>query len=93
MRDIIVSKSSEKFLKKLKKSDSKSAQNIAQHILELQQDSEPHNSIWLTGYYPLRRIRVGKYRIVYKTDNQNLDIELICTRADVYNFLDKIPLK
>jgi len=79
-----------KSLKSLIKKAPKTAAQIAQKISELQKIPEPASSIGLVGYTPLRRVRVDKYRIVYKHDGEVLKILLVEKRDKVYQELSKI---
>ena len=47
MREIDMSRKALKFLQKLQKSDKKLAQNIAEHLMQLQDDAEGQESIGL----------------------------------------------
>jgi mRNA-degrading endonuclease RelE of RelBE toxin-antitoxin system len=73
-----------KSLKSLIKKTPKTAAQIAQKISELQKTPEPASSTGLVGYKPLRRVRVDKYRIVYRHDGKILKVLLIEKRDKVY---------
>ena len=78
-----------KFLQKLQKSDKKLAQNIAEHLMQLQDDAEGQESIGLVWFYPLRRIRVWKYRVIYRYDDTTIYVVLIRKRDDIYEHVKR----
>jgi mRNA interferase RelE/StbE len=90
MLEINYSKEAVKFLKKLNKSDKKLAKQIVSKIVELQANTKIASSIELINYSPFRRIRVGKYRIIYKYDEQYVYIVVINKREIVYKNLNKL---
>lgn len=90
MLEINYSKEAEKFLRKLYKSDKKLAKQIVNKIIKLQSDPKISSSIELINYSPFRRIRVGKYRIIYKYNEKYVYIEIINKREIVYKDLNKL---
>ena len=78
----------------LQKWDPKNSLRVAKHIQALLTIPEPQGSIALQGYYPYLRLRVGKYRIIYKYDDTTLYIIWIGKREDIYDkvkkYLEKI---
>jgi len=80
----------EKFLKKLKKSDIKSAKQIIIKIVELQSNPKPTDSKDLVNYYPFRRIRIAKYRVVYRYDEKTVYVTIVEKRDTIYKQLNKL---
>ncbi|MEK6734410.1 MAG: type II toxin-antitoxin system RelE/ParE family toxin [Pseudomonadota bacterium] len=76
--------------KLLKKAHPKHAKQIAHKIVELQQNSFPHDSIKLKGRHSnLYRADIGEYRIIYYTEEDILYVTIIGKRNDgeVYKIL------
>ena len=84
------SKKAIKSLNKLKKSDIKLSKRIIKKITELQKDPNPAFSIDLVNFFPFKRVKIGKYRIVYKYNTKILNIAFIDKREDVYKNLFKL---
>lgn len=60
----------------------KHKRQVAAKIMFLAENPHPPKSKQLAGYAPLRKYRVGKYRIVYFVQNNELKIPLIDLRND-----------
>jgi mRNA interferase RelE/StbE len=89
MLELDILNKAEKFLKKLNKSDKKLSKQIINKIIELKNNPEPLTSKPIINYTPYRRIRVGKYRVIYRYDEKNLYIIIINKREIVYKDLNK----
>ncbi|MHB1000025.1 MAG: type II toxin-antitoxin system RelE family toxin [Armatimonadota bacterium] len=75
-----LSKDAHKFIKDLLP---KHAKQVLVKILDLCQDPEPADSILLKNSpEKFRRTDIGEYRIIYKVDNDDLDIYIIGKRND-----------
>jgi len=85
MRQINFTKSSEKSLRKLAQSDSRIAKAIKAKLLSLLNDPQPPGSIKIAGHPEYLRIRSGKYRIIYRFDDNWLYVVLIEKREIVYD--------
>ena len=96
---VIFEKQAKKELENLKSKNKTLAKRIILSILRLKNNSNPVNSIELIGVKGFRRIRVGKYRIIYKIQKKTegngniIYIVLICKRDDVYKIFEKIIKK
>lgn len=90
MLELKLSRQAQKFLKKLKVSDLKVAKNLIAKIKDLQNNPKLRTSTELVNYSPFRRIRVGKYRIIYKYNSITLYITLIKKRDSVYKEIKKL---
>lgn len=84
---IILSPHAEKRLKKLPKIDQIA---IAQKIRSLQEEKNDLTAEKLHGYIDIYRVRVGKYRIVYKKSSESCFIILIGHRKDIYAVLQRL---
>lgn len=84
MRQIDFTKSAEKSLRKLAESDQRVAKQIKIKLLALLQEPPPQESIKMVGNPVYLRVRVGKYRIIYRFDETMLYIALIAKREIVY---------
>lgn len=89
MRELVVPKECVRILQKMQKWDKKLAGNISDHILDLENDPFPEQSVALQWYFPYRRIRVGKYRIIYICSDEEITIVYIWKREDVYEKMKK----
>jgi len=67
------------FIQKLPK---KQQVQVAEKIAALARTPAPVQSKQLAGFAPLRRLRAGKFRIVYFIDRNVLHIPLVDTRND-----------
>jgi mRNA interferase RelE/StbE len=75
MFDIFLDIPAQKFLKKL---DIASGQRIIEAIKKLAEDPIPHNSKRIIGEKEkVFRIRVGKFRVLYRIDYENYRIVVI----------------
>lgn len=92
MLKIFYSKDAKKSLKKFKKSDLKLTKRIIKKIKELQSDPNPISALILVNYPPFKRVKVGKYRIIYKNDKFILNIAFVDKREDVYENLLKLKM-
>lgn len=84
MRQPNFTKSAEKSLRKLATSDQRIAKSIKNKILGLLKDPQPLDSLKMAGHSEYLRIRVGKYRIIYRYDADTLYIVLIDKRDIIY---------
>lgn len=84
MRQIDFTKSAEKSLRRLAQSDQRIAKTIKAKLLELLQEPRPLDSLKIVGYPEYLRIRTGKYRIIYRYDDERLYVVLIAKREIVY---------
>ncbi len=84
MLEIIFSKTTEKFLKTLQKKDFSTAKQIALKITALALNPTPQSSLAIVGNSDFRRIRIGKYRVIYRFNDSTLFITLIDKRDKVY---------
>lgn len=87
MRKLDIYKQAKEELESLQKSDKKLLSQIIVEIENLEQNPLPPNSKKLAGYKNLYRIRVRKYRIIYKFDEKILSILLIDGRGNIYKNL------
>lgn len=74
----------------MKKSDIQLAKLIVSEIIKLQSEPSPINSKALVNYYPFKRIKINKYRVVYRYDDEILYITIIEKRDTVYKLLNKL---
>ena len=84
MLEVRFSKTSEKFLKNLQKKDSTTARQIALKITALTLEPMPQISLAIVGNGDFRRIRVGKFRVIYRFDDEVLFVTLVNKRDKVY---------
>jgi len=84
MRQIDFTKSAEKSLRKLAESDQRIAKQIKLKLLALLQEPQPQESLKMNGSTEYSRVRVGKYRIIYRFDEAMLYVVLIAKREIVY---------
>lgn len=84
MRQIDFTKSAERSLRKLAESDRRIAKQIKIKLLTLLQEPQPPESLKMVGNPEYLRIRVGKFRIIYRYDAAMLYVVLIAKREIVY---------
>ncbi len=84
MRQVDFTKSAERSLRKLVDSDQRVAKQIKIKLLGLLQEPQPNDSLKMVGNPEYLRVRVGKYRIIYRFDDAILYIVLIAKREIVY---------
>ena len=84
MREVRFSKASEKFLKNLQKKDHATAKQIALKITALTLEPMPQSSLAIVENSDFRRIRVGKFRVIYRFDDEVLFVTLVDKRDKVY---------
>lgn len=84
MRQIDFTKSAERSLRKLAESDQRIAKQIKVKLLGLLQEPKPQESLKMVGNPDYLRVRVGKYRIIYRYDDTMLYVVLIAKREIVY---------
>ena len=82
MRDIRLTKYAEKQLKKLKKSDVNTARRIKKIILSLKEENTTGEA--LQGHSKFLKIRIGKYRLIHTTVDNEVVIALIEKRETIY---------
>lgn len=87
MLNINLSKQAEKFLNQLNKKDKESAKDITKKILALALDQKPSSSKALVGSSDFRRIRIAKFRVIYRFDKKTIYITYIEKRDKVYKNL------
>ena len=86
MRRIDLSRQAFDFLKAL---PAKQGRQIAEKLASLAQNAESAPSELLKGYAPLRRLRAGEFRIVFRLEDDLVKVALIGKRNDdeVYKLL------
>ncbi|ATG89554.1 type II toxin-antitoxin system RelE family toxin [Methylomonas koyamae] len=84
MRQLDFTKSAERSLRKLAESDQRIAKQVKIKLLALLQEPQPPESLKMVGNPEYLRVRVGKYRIIYRFDETMLYIVLIAKREIVY---------
>ena len=77
-----LTKQAEKKLRKINKSDNKTAKRIKQAIFSIRDGEVSGES--LKGYTNFKKYRVGKYRLIYTTVDNELWITIIEKRETVY---------
>ena len=87
MREILFSKQADKFLEKLNKSDKNLARQFAEEISFLQKNPLHNSTKKLVRSNNLYRVRVAKYRMIYRFDEEKIYLLVIAKREDVYDFL------
>ncbi len=87
MKEIYFAKRVEKFLEKLYKSDKNLAGQIADGLKLLRDDPLCSSVKKLAGAKDFYRLRIGKYRIIYRFDERSVYIILIAKREEVYEKL------
>lgn len=93
MRQIDFTKSAEKSLRKLAESDQRIAKQIKIKLLALLQEPQPQESLNMVGNPEYLRVRVGKYRIIYRFDDAMLYIVLIAKREIVYEEFARLMVR
>ena len=84
MRQIDFTKAAERSLRKLAESDQRLAKQIKLKLLALLQEPQLPEALKMLGNPEYLRIRVGKYRIIYRHDDTMLYVVLIAKREIVY---------
>jgi mRNA interferase RelE/StbE len=79
MLKIDITKSAGKFIKKL---SPKQFKQVVGTVLGLRENPKPHDSKQLIGYPEYRRVDIGEYRIIYRSDMGTLYIATIGKRND-----------
>jgi mRNA interferase RelE/StbE len=80
MLAIEIAKSAQKFLRNV---PPKHARQLAEKLMALRTDPEPHDSAPLKGAtLPYRRADVGEYRIIYRVEGEAVLVALIGPRND-----------
>lgn len=79
MHKIDTTKASGKFIKKL---PPKQYRQVVGTMLALRENPTPNDSKQLTGYPEYRRVDIGEYRIVYRSDADTVYIAVIGKRND-----------
>ncbi len=93
MRQIDLTKSAEKSLRRLAQSDQRIAKAIKAKLLNLLHEPRPLDSLKIAGYPEYLRIRSGKYRIIYRYDDELLYVVLIAKREIVYEEFSHLMTK
>lgn len=88
MLDYKLTKQAFKKLSQLAKDDPKVAKNIKEIILQLRCSSISGES--LTGYSEFKKIRTGKYRLIYTLREQVVLIAIIEKRETVYQTFEHL---
>ena len=60
----------------------KQFRQVVLSVLKLRQNPEPHDTKGLKGYPEYKRVDVGEYRVIYRTEGDTLIIALIGKRND-----------
>lgn len=84
---VILSPRAEKQLRKLAKIDQIAVAKKIRQIKDEQDKGKPEK---LKGYKSIFRIRVGNYRIVYRTVRNEVYIVLMGHRKDIYELLRQL---
>lgn len=84
MRQLDFTKSAERSLRKLAESDQRIAKQVKIKLLALLKEPQPQESLKMVGNPEYLRVRVGKYRIIYRFDETMLYVVLIAKREIVY---------
>ena len=79
MHKIDITKAAGKFIQKL---PPKQYRQVVGTILVLRENPTPHDSKQLTGYPDYRRVDIGEYRIVYRSDADTVYIAVVGKRND-----------
>ena len=88
MRDYKLTKQAFKQLKLLAKNDRKTAEKLKEVILQLREDLTSGES--LQGYSQFKKIRVGKFRLIYTFQEELLLIAIIEKRETVYQTFEHL---
>ena len=92
MPKIDLSRQAASFLKGLPK---KHARQIAEKLDLLARDPKALPSEALKGYAPMRRLRVGEYRVIFVLETDAVQVRLIgkCNDDEIYKALEKLGRK
>ena len=86
---LVIEKQAEKELLSIK--DKSLVKRIGLKIAKLKNNPYPADSVTLKGNAKgFRRLRIGKYRVVYVVDEQTICIVLICLRDKVYKMFQQM---
>ena len=87
-QSIDLSRQAERFLRQL---PAKQAREIAAKLLMLVEDPSAVPSEQLRGYAPMRRLRVGEFRIIFAIEGAVVQVRLIGKRNDdeIYKVLER----
>ena len=88
MRDYKLSKQAFKQLKLLVKNDIKTAKKIKEVIELLRKDSI--SGVSLQGYSQFKKIRIGKFRLIYTFQKELILITIIEKRETVYQTFEHL---
>ena len=88
MRDYKLTKQAFKRLKLLAKNDIKTAKKLKEVILQLREDLINGES--LQGYSKFKKIRVGKFRLIYTFQEETILIAIIEKRETVYQTFEHL---
>lgn len=88
MREYKLTKQAFKALSTLAKNDPKTAKRIKETIVKLTQDSISGES--LQGYSQFKKIRIGKFRLIYTLQEELLLIAIIEKRETVYQTFEHL---
>ncbi len=90
MRFLEIYKQPQRFLNTIVDKNYLLAEKIIESLEALTIDPLPHSSKKLVGYKDLYRVRVEKYRVVYRFDNKAIHVLLIKKRDEVYAEIRKL---
>ena len=78
-----VARSAERQLEKISRSDQ---QRVVRTMLALAEEPRPRGSRKLASYQDLYRVRVGRYRIIYRVTDADITVLIlkVASRQDVY---------
>jgi len=87
--EVELSPAAERALRKLEKSDRRTAERIVAALEDLEADPRPAGVSALTGYPAALRIRVGDWRVVYRVEEARLLVLVlqIGHRREIYRGL------
>lgn len=92
MRQLDFTKSAERSLHKLAASDQRVAKTIKVKLLALVHEPQPPDALKMVGNPEYFRVRVGKYRIIYRYDDYQLYVVLIAKREIVYDEFARLTI-
>ena len=89
MYKLDITKVAGKFIANLQ---AKQYRQVVSSILNLRENPEPHDSKQLKGHSEYRRVDIGEYRIIYRTEKDTVYIALVGKRNDseVYKQFDRL---
>lgn len=89
MTPVVLSSRARKFLDGL---DAKQFRQVTKRILDLQEDSSPHDARHLSGYPGYFRITIGEYRAIFKKSDDRVEVAVVGPRNDdaVYKEMSRI---